>query len=195
MEIKNPQHNYHVENQTLENTETIKDLGIYVTSTLSWSYYCNEIAKKANKVANSIQHTFRSTDINLYVRAFDAYLQLILIYCSYVWNPILSKDIDVLENVQKRLTRITFYKCKLPCVSDESRLRTLNRCTCEHKRLILSLGAFYNCYNKFVSSDILNGFRPSNASMSLCGHSKQLFLPFCKYSIRKSFFTSRMLPI
>ena len=45
---KNPQHNYHVRNQTLENKETIKDLGIYVTSTLSCSYHCSEIAKKAN---------------------------------------------------------------------------------------------------------------------------------------------------
>ena len=56
--------------------------------------------------------------------------------------PILCKDINVLKNVQKRFTRIAFYKFKLPRVSYESRLRTLNRCTCEHKRFILSLDVF-----------------------------------------------------
>ena len=54
----------------------------------------------------------------------------------YVLNPILCKDIDVLENIRKRFTRCAFYKCKLPRVSYESRLSTLNRCTCERKRLI-----------------------------------------------------------
>ena len=87
-------------------------------------------------------------------------------------------DINVLENVQKWFTMIAFYKCKLSRVSYESRLRTLNRYSCEHKRLILSLGAFYNLYNKFVSCDIINGSRPSNASMSLRGHLKLLFEPF-----------------
>ena len=100
------------------------------------------------------------------MRVFDAYVQSILIYCCYVWNPILCKDNDTLENVQKRFTRIAFYKCKLPRVFYESRLPNLNRCTCKHKRLILSLGAFYNCCNQFVSCDILNGFRPSNDSKS-----------------------------
>ena len=31
---------------------------------------------------------------------------------------------------------------------------------------------------KFVSCDILNDFIPLNASMSLRGHSKRLFVPF-----------------
>ena len=45
---------------------------------------------------------------------------------------------------------------------------------------------FYNCYNKFVSCDILNG---------LDRHSKRLFVPFCKCKVRKISFTYRMLPI
>ena len=48
---------------------------------------------------------------------------------------------------------------------------------------------------KFVSCDILNDFKPLNASMSLRGNSKRLFVPFFKYNIRKTFFTYRMLPI
>ena len=65
------------------------------------------------------------------MRVFETYVQPILIYCCYVWNSMLCKDIDELENVQKRFIGIAFYKCKLPRVSYESRLRTLNRYTCE----------------------------------------------------------------
>ena len=46
-----------------------------------------------------------------------------------------------------------------------------------------------------MSCDILNGFRSSNASMFLRGHSKRSIVPFCKYSIKKTFFTYRILPI
>ena len=45
-----------------------------------------EITKKASSAANVILHAFNSHDINLCMRAFDAYVKPILEYCSCVWN-------------------------------------------------------------------------------------------------------------
>lgn len=127
------------------------------------------------------------------MRAFDTYVRPILDYNCFVWNPVLCNDIDTVENVQKFFTRRAFYKCGLQHISYADRLKVLEHDTLEYRRLILSLTAFYNVYYGHVSCNILHNYvRPA---LQLRGHNHRLFIPFCKTSIRKSFFTSRMLKI
>ena len=94
-----------------------------------------QLSKKAYRVCNAILHSFKSHNVNLYMRAFDSYVQPIVQYCCYVWYPVLCKDIDLIENIQRCFTRRVFRKCNLPRVSYVERLQLLNRSSLEKRRL------------------------------------------------------------
>ena len=56
-------------------------------------------------MANLILKCFISRDINSLIRAFITYVHPCLEYCSVVWNPVLKKDIENLEKVQRKFTK------------------------------------------------------------------------------------------
>ena len=64
--------------------ETVKDLGVHVTSDLNWSVQVNEVVKKANRITNVILHASRCHNVDLYMSAFAIYVKQILDYCNYV---------------------------------------------------------------------------------------------------------------
>ena len=57
-------------NVNLNIVDSDKNLGVIVTSDLSWHTNVIEVVKKINKITNAILHAFCSHDINLYMRAF-----------------------------------------------------------------------------------------------------------------------------
>ena len=190
---KNPKNSYIINGQKVTYKDCVRDLGVYVSSDLSWRSHCVEMCRKANGVAHAILHMFKTNNINIYMKAFDAYVRPIVEYCSYVWNPSLKCDIDMVENVQKSFTRRAFYKCDLNRTSYLGRLQFLKRSTLEYRRITMSLSIFYQIFHNFVSCNVLHNFNPPH--VQLRGHSKQIFIPFCKTSVRKNFFTIRMLPL
>ena len=72
----------------------------------SYSNNCQAIAAKASKTAGAIRHAFRSRDRNFMWAAFQSNVLPITMYCFPLWNPTLKKDINALENIQRR-----FKKC------------------------------------------------------------------------------------
>jgi len=69
-----------------------------------------------------------------------------LVYCSQAWRPHLRKDIDTLEKVQCRASRMV---TAFQGWSYDQRLRSLNWCTLEERR---SLGDMIEVFK------LLNGF-------------------------------------
>ena len=77
-----------------------KDLGIWTTSTLKPSLHCDKAAAKATKFLGLLKRTFSAIlFIFLYVRPH-------LEYCVQLWCPYLARDIDTLEKVQRRATKL-----------------------------------------------------------------------------------------
>ena len=88
--------------------------------------------------------------------AFSIYVKPILDYCSYIWNPVLCRDIDVLENVLRAYTCRVFYKCNLQRMSYPERLAVVEMPSLERSRLTSCLTMFFKVYHKFVNCNILN---------------------------------------
>ena len=60
--------------------ETVKELGVHITSDLNWSVQVNATLKKANRITNAILHVFRYHNIDLHVcicHLFKTYLRLL----------------------------------------------------------------------------------------------------------------------
>ena len=93
------------------------------------SQQCGTAARKAYKILGLINRTFKCKKIaiiiNLYIRRLCDRIWIIV--CLQAWQP-LSKDIDVLERVQRRATRM-IDECKV--CSYEQRLQIVGLRTLE----------------------------------------------------------------
>ena len=83
---------YHLCGNQLKAVSEVKDLGIYITSNLSWSVQANKCAKKANSVLGFIRRTVGPKNPELVPKLYNSLVRPILEYCSPVWCPHFKKD-------------------------------------------------------------------------------------------------------
>ena len=99
-------HNYQMNGTQLEVKDRCRDLGVIYTSNLSWTEHYIAMTRKAYQLMGLIRRTF-SQSVPSSVKKL-LYLSLIrsqLTYCSPVWRPRFSKDIMLLERVQRKCTK------------------------------------------------------------------------------------------
>ena len=166
-------------------TVIIKDLGVNIVNDLSWHSDISIIVKKAHRICNTIIHSFHCHNVKFYMHVFDIYVRPIIEYNCFIWNLLLCKDIDVLENVQKCFTRHILKNVHFLCILYVEHLNVLNRVSFERCWLITSLTTLYNIFHKYIACDIMSDFHCLHNN--LLGNSKRVFVPFCKSSVRKSF--------
>ena len=109
----NQKHQYTINGNILSSVQSVKDLGVNITSDLSSSTQCSYIVKKASRVAHLILKAFTSKDVHLMTQAFKTYARPILEYCSIVWSPHTIGDINKVEKVQRSFTKKVLYETNL----------------------------------------------------------------------------------
>ena len=67
---------------------------------------CCKAAKKGNKILGMIARTFVSRSKKVMLRLYKSLVRPNLEYCIQAWRPHLVTDIEVLEKVQRRATRM-----------------------------------------------------------------------------------------
>jgi len=82
------------------------DLGVLYDSHLSFRPHINKIVSKASQKAKLILKCFVSRDPTILSKAFCVFVRPILEFYSVIWNPGFKVDIDKIESVQKRFTRV-----------------------------------------------------------------------------------------
>jgi len=101
---KNAKSIYSLGGDVVKTEDEEKDLGIIVAQT-KFSSQCVAAAKSANKTLGMISRTFVK-DKEFMLRQYQTLVRPKLEYCVQAWGPYLRKDIDLLEKVQKRATRL-----------------------------------------------------------------------------------------
>ena len=83
----------------------LRDLGVTLTSDLSWTPFILEITSKARQKAAWVLSVFHSRSPDIMLALYKSMVRSLLEYCCPLWNPTKVADIQELENVQKVFTR------------------------------------------------------------------------------------------
>ena len=185
----NPCYEYVMNENTIESVTEDKDLGITVSNDLSFSKYICNAAAKANRVLGLIRKTFSYVSKESFLTLYKTYVRPHLEYCVQVWSPYLKKDIDVLEKVQRRATKIV---PELAHLSYEDRLKELKLTTLEDRRIRGDLIEVYKIVNKVDNVDCSQFFEFRDYA-GLRGHCQTLQVRRCRYNVRKYYFSNRVV--
>jgi hypothetical protein len=116
----------------LESSGIERDLGVHFSSDLSWDKHIGMVVAKANRMLGMLRKTFVSRDLRLWGNLYVSLVRPHLEYAVQVWNPTHRKNIEVLEKVQRRATRLPV---GLRTLRYEERLSRMGLTTLEERRV------------------------------------------------------------
>ena len=179
---------YYINGTEIANVQEEKDLGVIISKDLKPKKHIAKMVKKANRQLGMISRAITNKNKTNIMNLYKTLVRPILDYGAAVWNPYQKEDIQKIERVQRRATRMIQLIRKLPY---EERLRRCNLMSLESRRrrydLIEAFKLMKSIYK--VNKDKFFKLRESQTR----GHSLKIFKEHSRLNIRKYFFTQRVV--
>ena len=141
------------------------------------------------QVLGLLRRSFKLFSVDLLTFLYIMYVRPHLEYCIQVWSPYLAKDIDLLEKVQRRATKLLpslFY------LSYETRLERLGLYSLYCRRQRGDLIETYKILNGYYDINPTSFFTLSNTDTTRV-HYRKLFKFRSRLLVRHIFFTNRVV--
>ena len=129
-------------------------------------------------------------DVDMFLPLYKTLVRPHLEYANCVWSPFLRKDINRLEKVQRRATKIIPTLADLPYAD---RLKELNLPTLSYRRLRGDMIQLYKILNGMNDMKTCDLFEMKDYHLDLRGHNQRIQKPRARLDIRKSSFTHRVV--
>lgn len=175
----------------LPDARVVKDLGIYVSDDLKFSFHISKITSAAYSRINCIFRTFTCLQPDFLTRMYCVYVRPLLEYNTPIWSPYMIKDIHQVESVQRYFTR------RIPGFRNltyKERIRRLGLETLQLRRIKFDLMEVYKILNGLVDLDPTQFFTICRDSVTR-GNGLKLCVPKSRINVRKYFFCVRVVSI
>ena len=179
---------YYIGNTLLPTCTVERDLGVLIQDNLKVSDQCQKAANNANRILGMINRTFNHKSKHLVGTLYISLVRPHLDYCAQAWRPFLRKDIDLLEKVQRRASRMVQ---EFRGWSYDQRLDSLGWSTLEDRRL---RGDMIQVFKLVKGFDIVAPNTFFNVSTTgLRGHTFKLYKSGFSTNIGKFSFSNRII--
>ena len=161
-----PFHNEHfvyetLSGQLIEEANIVRDLGVNISSDLSWTPHINKICDKARQMTAWTLSVFSDRSEALMLTLFKTMIRSTLEYCCPLWSPSKISDIQMLEGVQRHFTS------RISGLSDLSYWERLD------KLKLMSLQRRRERYQVICVFKILNELMPNDIGITFTDHGRR----------------------
>ena len=181
--------NYKMGDTVLGTTVKEKDLGVTISADMKVSEQCGIAASKGNQILGLIRRNITYKGKKLIIPLYKAIVRPHLEYCIQAWRPYRKKNIDTLERIQRRATKMI---PELRDLSYEERLKECGLTTLETRRLRGDQIEVFKILNGYENID-RNMFFSLKKDSRTRGHEVKLVKDQCRLDIRKHSFSQRTI--
>ena len=90
----------------LPSTSLERDLGNHISDELKWHHQCRIASNKAYAVLGQLRHCIKTWNVHTFRILYTTFVRPHLEYAASAWSPYHTKDIKLLEQVQRRATKL-----------------------------------------------------------------------------------------
>jgi hypothetical protein len=167
-----------------------KDLGVIVHNSLKPSMQCAKVATTAMSIMRRIKRTFPAMSPDLFGKIYGCFVRSHLEYAIQSWMPWFQKDRVILENVQRRSTKLVE---GLGQTNFQARERILNLFPLSYRQL---RGDLILCFKIIRVPDFslrIDNFFSLSGNTQLRGHPWKLKKERSNTIMRQAFFSQRVI--
>lgn len=183
----NPRIRYSVAGSPITPVEKQNDLGVVISSDLTWTSHIQYVSGRANRTLYLISKAFPDCSLNNLGLFYKTYIRPVLEYAGPVWHPALQKDIDLLENIQRKATRLTLGQNR---PSYEDRKLSCGLTNFMERKQRGDLIVTYRALHGFFGLDMSYLFQLNTSSLR--GHNFKLRKENFKSTVRQLFLPNRV---
>ena len=182
---------YGINGIPIPSTPMVKDLGLLIDETLSFSSHIASIVSRARARCNIFLKSFLTRDLLVMRKFFVIYVRPLLEYCSPIWSPTSKSDVKHLESVLRYFSNLIPTCRFLPY---KRRLVLLSLSSLQYRRTILDLVYLYSIITGETDLSLSGHlvFIPPSITR---GHNLKIIPPQLHYTSSMRNFLSRTVPV